>query len=317
MKSLTVTQEEEGSRLDRALALLVPGMGLRGRRRLCELGLARVNGRPAAASYKVRAGEALSLAEEGTEEGKEAPEKEAAAPADGPRLIARGKNLAFLYKPSGMHSESLAGKPGDSLQSRLEALLGGKARLLNRLDFATSGIVTAALSPAGKEEYQNAQDRGLTEKRYLALLEGSLPRPVLADGKLLLKNRERVLVELARHPDARRHTRIIPLAVMEARPVLERLAHLWQGQAPAALTLAGCIILKGARHQIRAHCAAQGFPLAGDGRYGALFRPEEGEAFFLHHGRLILPGISALSLPPWLEALGEEAAEKARLWLEA
>lgn len=312
MKTILVPEEDDGARLDRALARLTPDMGLRGRRRLCEMHLVLVNGREAAASYKVRAGDALALCEE-----PPAGETAALPRADAPRLVARTKHLAFLYKPAAMHTESLAGKPGESLEAALEAMLGCRARLLNRLDFATSGITAAALSPAGEEAYRAAQDAGLTQKRYLALLEGNMPRPVLADRRLLLKNRSRVLVELERHPDVRRHTRITPLAVMEAAPVLAALGLPASGSAPESITLAGCVILKGARHQIRAHCAFCGFPLAGDGRYGAKTVPEGEERFFLHHGRLILPEADAFCLPPWLDALDEEAARRARLWLKA
>jgi len=51
-KKLIVLPEETDSRLDRVLGRLLPEMGLRGRRRLCELGLALVNGRPAKESKK-------------------------------------------------------------------------------------------------------------------------------------------------------------------------------------------------------------------------------------------------------------------------
>ena len=60
-KSITVLPEEADLRLDRVLGRLVPDMGLRGRRRLCELGLALVNGRPAKASYDVKVGDKLQI----------------------------------------------------------------------------------------------------------------------------------------------------------------------------------------------------------------------------------------------------------------
>lgn len=313
MKRITATAQDEGARLDHVLERLAPDMGLRGRRRFCELGLVLVNGRPAAAARKVREGDSIELQDE------QAPQSTQALPgADAPRLVARTAAFAFLYKPAAMHTESLAGKPGESLQDVVESLAGGKARLLNRLDFATSGLAAAALNRAGEEAYHSAQDRGLTEKRYLALLEGALTRPVLADRRLLLKNRSRVLVELDRHPDVRRHTRITPLAVMPAAPLWEKLGLTCPAKGPEQLTLAGCVILKGARHQIRAHCASCGFPLAGDARYGAQSRAAgDTERFFLHHGRLILPEAEALCLPPWLDELGEDAAYRARRWLEA
>ena len=159
-KSITVLPEEEEQRLDRVLGRLVPDMGLRGRRRLCELGLALVNGRPAKESKKLREGDVVSIAE-----GAELPADAASTspapvavpgeaaplfPEDKPRVIRRNRRFAILHKPAAMHTESLSGKPGDSLQSLLPQLLGPlpeRVRLLNRLDYPTSGLVTVALTP--------------------------------------------------------------------------------------------------------------------------------------------------------------------------
>ena len=344
-KSLIVLPEEADQRLDRVLGRLLPDMGLRGRRRLCELGLALVNGRPARESKKLRAGDTVSLtdlvdvsgdtASVGDARSTQAPAAPAPArpntpreaaplfPEDKPRLIRRTPRFAFLCKPAAMHTESLAGKPGDSLQSLLPELLGpmkGRVRLLNRLDYPTSGLVTAALTEAGVHDYQDYQDDGRTEKRYLALLEGEMPHGMLASQRLILKNRDRVLVELARHPDPRRHTVVDPLAVLELAPLLRRLGldrRGWKGTPPRFVTLAGCTILKGARHQIRAHCSSLGFPLLGDWRYGASFHPDQndGETFFLHHACLLLPGLETNVIPPWLGHLGSSAAQAAEIWM--
>ena len=110
--------------------------------------------------------------------------------------------LAALFKPAGVHCESLAGKPGASLASLLPDLLG-KARLLNRLDCATSGIVMAALDAEGERVWKEAQDGGQTRKYYLVLLQGRLNGEHLVKERLILKGRERVLVEMAIHPDRR------------------------------------------------------------------------------------------------------------------
>ena len=340
MKRLTVAAEEHDARLDKVLGRLLPDMGLRGRRRLCELGLALVNGRAASPARKMREGDTVEIADdelsagsvlsgEGTPAENEGTQKRrelspsALFPEDSARLILRTRHLAALCKPAFMHTESLAGKPGASLQNLLPALLGGngKARLLNRLDYPTSGLTLAALDEEGESLYRNAQEEGRTEKRYLALLEGTLEREMLASQRLILKNRSRVLVELAPHPDRRRHTRVQPLAVLDAAALARALRlteHGWTGRLPDAVTLAGCTILKGARHQIRAHCSSLGHPLLGDRRYGALFHPDErmDEAFFLHHGRFIMPAFDALALPAWFDMLEKDAAENAGRWLK-
>ncbi len=330
MTRLTVLPEENDVRLDRVLERLLPGMGLRGRRRLCELGLVEVNGRPAPPSRKMRPGDVAEVREAAPADASTPPAETQTAsgrarlfPEDRPRLVTCTPHLAAVYKPASMHTEALAGKPGVSLQAMLPEIIGEacRASLLNRLDFPTSGLATAALDELGERQYRDAQERGLTVKRYLALLEGALEHDALAAQKLLLKNRSRVLVELAEHPDKRRHTEVHPLAVLNAADLCRRLhlkEHGWTGRLPSAVTLAGCTILKGARHQIRAHCSALGHPLLGDRRYGAQLHPDEkdDEAFFLHHGRLIMPALDALALPVWLPLLDGRTAAQAEHWLK-
>ena len=341
MKQLTVSAEENDARLDRVLGRLLPDMGLRGRRRLCELGLALVNGRAAAPARKMREGDIVEISDndelsagpflsvEGLPAGDEGAQmrqervSSVLFPEDTAKLILRTRHLVALGKPAFMHTESLAGKPGASLQQMLPSLLGGngEARLLNRLDYPTSGLTLVALDEKGADQYRNAQEEGRTEKRYLALLEGELAHEATATQRLILKNRSRVLVELLPHPDRRRHTHIQPLAVLNAVALARALRlteHRWTGRLPDAVTLAGCTILKGARHQIRAHCSSLGHPLLGDRRYGALFHPEEtmDETFFLHHGRFIMPDFDALALPVWLDALEKDTAKAAVCWLK-
>ncbi len=327
-RSITVFSEENDRRLDRVLERLLPGMGLRGRRRLCELGLATINGHAAPPARKVRTGDIVTIPDDAPEpsagEAETLPvcreETRSALPVDEVRLVKRTPHLAALYKPAGMHTESLAGKPGISVQTLLTSILDRKARLVNRLDFPTSGLVAAALDESGERQYRQAQEDGHTEKRYLAILEGSLFHDRLAVQRLRLSSRSRVLVEPTPHPDPRRHTSVHPLAVMDGADVIRRLrlqAPFWQGRIPPCVTLAGCVILKGARHQIRAHCAALGFPLLGDRRYGAGFGPaaDDDERFFLHHARLRLPAFDALVSVPWLSLLEEKPESAAKRWM--
>ena len=98
-------------------------------------------------------------------------------------------------------------------------------------------------------------------------------------------------------------------------------------------TLVRCVIRKGARHQIRAHLAALGHPIVGDARYGGTGdagpqspaagqpaphpgpQPEQHAAaptLFLHHARIVLPGLAVACPPPWLHLLPPELQEAAR-----
>ncbi|MCH5276924.1 MAG: pseudouridine synthase [Desulfovibrionaceae bacterium] len=335
MPPCAVSPAEAGQRLDQVLGRLVPSLGLRGRRRLCGEGRVLVNGRPGRAAYRLRPGDVLSLAgpRPSGEAGTGVPPLRIPGQAPIP-MLGQTEHLAALDKPAGLHSEALAGKAGDSLQARVEtAFPGAGLRLLNRLDYATSGLVALALDAEGVHLWRQAQDQGLTEKRYLALLEGELPGERLMRQGLSLKGRHRVRVEAADNADFRRHTLLRPLAALDARELADSLeaaeGRVWRRGAPHRITLAACRIVRGSRHQIRAHAAAAGFPLWGDRRYGAAWlcgkEPREGaesaglnaedECFYLHHGRLSLPGWTVWSAPRWLELLDEAARAAALGWL--
>lgn len=354
MEPYVVTPEDAGQRLDHVLARLVPDMGLRGRRRLCGQGGALVNGRPAREAYKVRPGDVLELVIRRAAEyirpdcGETGGEQGGGGPlSDKARLVMRGPHLAAVYKPAGMHSAALAGKRGPSLQAMLPGLLGAESGdepeahdfpcLLNRLDQPTSGLVMVGLDRQGRDEWRLAQEGGRTEKRYLALLEGELPGELVLRQRLEPGSPQRVKAVPEKWADSRRFTTLIPLAVLPGREVaiwLQAMPNWMGGDFPRQVTLAGCIIRKGARHQIRAHAAFAGLPLLGDARYGAgpvpagtagllaeqdmrvNAAPQAGERFFLHHGLVRLPDFWASCPPVWLEVFPEPLRCVALNWLD-
>ncbi len=305
-----IPPEADGKRLDSALAALLPATGLHARRRLCERGAVLVDGKSAPPAYKVRKGQILEVVSISRDP---SPEEEKAS------VIRITDHLAFLQKPEGMHAAALQGAHDVSLEGLLPHLLPGfpDVRLLNRLDAPTAGIVVAALDAAGAEMYHAAQETGAAEKRYLAILAGELNHPVEIRRRILQDKRAKVRVLHEDDADPLRRTILFPLATFTPGGSAF-LAHLQtrSGIQPPALlteraTLAGCIIFKGARHQIRAHAASIGFPLFGDAKYAASANAASCgggnmEHFFLYHAMFSMPGLSVESLPPWLEALFSE-----------
>ena len=237
---------------------------------------------------------------------------------DAPRVLAQGGPWVFCYKPAFMHS--VAGKNPPSLEEALPDIWPQPLLLCNRLDFETSGLVTAAHDADGLHAWRAAEDAGQGEKRYVALLCGHLEQAATLTRALDTHKRVTTKVLKTDAPPLR-HTLLTPLALLHAgdiscaaAPALAAhpaLCSLRGADPHTPLTLAGCCIHKGARHQIRAHAAHAGHPLWGDGRYGA---PVSG-GFLLHHGALTLPGAEARCAAPWFSVLPDAARAEAHSWL--
>jgi 23S rRNA pseudouridine1911/1915/1917 synthase len=312
----------EECRLDKALADFLPDLGLRGRRRMIENKAVLVYGIARKPAFVVKAGALITLLDQ-QEETTKAEHNTTLPPAlaDSPRALERQGKFAFFCKPAAMHSVPLAGKQGQSLEALLPNLAASlppsdsasqELYLVQRLDYGTSGIVAAASTALAALDWRDMENRGLCAKRYLALMCGALPEPITATAALDVTNRRQTKVLESPAP-ALRHTQFVPLAQF----AMDELAALCALAYPSGtsvetntISLVGCCIHKGARHQIRAHAAGLGFPLWGDALYGG------GDGiFFLHHAAL-RSALCHVILPPlWLDLLPKAAAHAAQQWL--
>ncbi len=281
-REFIVDADLEGARLDRVLEQLLPGSGLRQRRRLVDTGRVLVEGRPAPASLKMRPGQKVTLLPE--ELPQTAPVKV--------RIIASTPEYVALEKPAGLHSASLAGGTGPSLEAMLPGLVPGKTpRLLNRLDFLTTGIVLAALNVRAAKVFGALPSRDIV-KEYLAVVHGRLDEHLQLRRMLDTDDRKRTRVLGRMDPEEANWTLVWPMKPLAGDRTLVRVR-----------------IQSGARHQIRAHLAAASLPIVGDALYGE----DEGGPLFLHHRQLEFPGFKAVSQPHWLKGLerGTSPAEAA------
>ena len=325
-----------GQRLDFALSLLLPHMGLRGRKRCIENGLVLVNGRACSAAQRLRKGDVVTLQDAVQEQADAAPQVETVeqsvvcAPGMDrnqcePRLLAIQGELCFFFKPAGLHTAALVGGTAPSLEGMLPQLLASSAgsaascpQLLQRLDHGTSGLVCGAFSPEAADDFRRLEVAGHCEKRYVALLAGRLEEDFTVRRALRTDKRNKSRV-LERDTGRSRWTEFFPLFYFDG-PELHLPAFDEDSQFHrVGLTLAGCRIRRGARHQIRAHAASFGHPLWNDPLYGFASDDEDSGAasastFFLHHGCLTLPGATCIVPPPWT-FLPEPAARRAQEWL--
>lgn len=219
-------------------------------------------------------------------------------------------HLLVFNKPAG-----LAVQDGSGVEQSLERMLaafaksnGKRPRLVHRLDRETSGVIVAARTkPAAAFLSQAFADRDV-RKTYLALACGGAPAPLEGEIALPLKKASRRgldIMEIAREGDP------------GAQAALTRYRTLATTPIAALLELSPDT---GRMHQLRAHLAAIGRPIAGDGKYGGLFSlgGVKVGTLMLHAAALDIPhpagGRRRFEAPPpahfWeaLQSLGLEAA---------
>lgn len=189
------------------------------------------------------------------------------------RIVHVDDALAVVDKPAGLVVHPAPSHSGPTLVDELGDLLGGGADperpgIVHRLDKGTSGLLVVARSDEAHAALQAQVQRREVERIYLALARGRLAsRTGTIDAPIgrASRQRHRMAVSGAASRQARTHFEVLELLVAES--FLE--AHLETGRT----------------HQIRAHFAAIGHPLAGDTTYGG-----EGkyglERQFLHAHRL-------------------------------
>jgi 23S rRNA pseudouridine1911/1915/1917 synthase len=194
--------------------------------------------------------------------------------SDPPRLVHTDDQLAVIDKPADLVVHPAPGHRGPTLVDVLGDLLGGgepgRPGIVHRLDRDTSGLMLVARTEEAHRRLAAMIKRREVGREYLALVEGRPPsRAGTIDAPLGRDHRapERRAVRGRGARDARTH-----FTVLETLP---------------ADSLVEVRLETGRTHQVRAHFAAIGHPIAGDPRYGHAGRHGL-ERQFLHSARLRL-----------------------------
>jgi 23S rRNA pseudouridine1911/1915/1917 synthase len=265
---LTAAGADCGKRLDALLHERLPEFSRSRIQQWIKAGRVLVNDRSEKPSYAVRGDEKIDL-----EPAEPAPLK--AVPEAIPlKLLYEDDACVAIDKPAGMVVHAGAGVHTgtvvNALLHRFASLsgIGGEIRpgIVHRLDRFTSGVLLVAKTDPAHRDLALQFSSRRVEKIYLALVEGKLSgsgrieKPIARDPK----NRARMTARLASGRTA--------LTDWEA---LEQFV---------GFTFLRIRLGTGRTHQIRAHMAALGHPVAGDRMYGA--KPSPWRRYFLHAHRL-------------------------------
>jgi 23S rRNA pseudouridine1911/1915/1917 synthase len=265
VQALQIHENEVGSRLDRVLCERL-GLSRAEAKRLFLGGEVRRNGRRADKGELVAYGDRIELGSELSDP--------RARPDPSVQLVVRyeDEQLVIVDKPAGMPSHPL--RPGElgCLANGLVARYPEMAHagydtrqpgLVNRLDNDTSGLLLAARSPEAFAQLRGLLEAGEIEKRYLALTACPVPPQ---------------RIELALMPSSRHRARVEVSAL--GRPACTVVSACWAHGASGYLVEVHAP--KAYRHQVRAHLAAVGAPIIGDGLYGG----EPAKHHYLHAAEL-------------------------------
>lgn len=252
-KKFIVGPDDSGKRLDVFLTGRLPELTRSGVKRLLEEGRVAINGKPAKAGHKVRAGESVSAA---------LPQKapDTTAPEDiSLEILYSDDDIIVVNKPYGLAVHPGAGRHSGTLVNALLfhagrlSSLGGPLRpgIVHRLDKDTTGVLVAAKNDASHAKLARQFKEHTTGRRYIALVWGSLEKD---EGSIDLPiGRDTVQRKKISTRTTKSRTAVTGYKTLKRYP---------------QMTLVELKLLTGRTHQIRVHLAAINHPVVGDQVYG-------------------------------------------------
>ncbi len=265
---VTVSGEEDSTRLDRVLAQQIPNLSRSRLKALILAGNVAVKGAAVRdPAYHVAKGDTITI------DVPEAAPAEPAGEAIALHIVYEDDDIIVIDKPAGLVVHPAAGHETGTLVNALIAHcgaslsgIGGVKRpgIVHRLDKDTTGLLVAAKNDRAHAsltaQFADHGRSGAMRRGYLAFAWG-------------VPNRQRGTIEAAidRHPHAREK-----MAVREGgRHAVTHweMVETFSGRnGKPAVSLLACQLETGRTHQIRVHLAYIGHPLLGDAVYGPHFR---------------------------------------------
>lgn len=254
----------KAQRLDKAVATNVrPLLSRTAAQRLIELGEITVDGARQDSSYMLKPGEVARVILPPAEPKAPQPEN---IPLD---ILYEDADLIAINKPAGMVVHPGVGNKHGTLVSAVLHLapevegVGDEERpgVVHRLDKETSGVVLVAKSEAALRALQLQFRSRAISKTYLAVCVGDVfPQRGVIDKPI------------ARDPAHRQRMAVLPGGKESITEYV--VSDVFKLTDVGAYSLVRAHPRTGRTHQLRVHFASLGFPIVGDGLYGATKRDD-------------------------------------------
>ena len=288
VQTITVGADEGDQRLDRFLKRRFPQLSQGMIEKMCRKGECRVDGGRVKSSTRVDEGQAVRVP---PLPDRPAPVRERSAVSDKDArmirdcVIYQDDHVIALNKPSGLPTQGGSGQTRhvDGLAEALQYDFDDKPRLVHRLDKDTSGVLLLARTRLAAKALTAAMRHRETRKIYWALVAG-VPTPYLGEIKYgLVKAPGR-----GRGGEGEKMIAVHPRDMNDTEGA--KRAHTLYATLYRVASRAAWVAMEpitGRTHQLRAHMAEIGHPIAGDGKYGGSGQENMGDGWGAQIGGVI------------------------------
>ena len=259
--TVTVDENSDGQRLDNFLMRQLKGVPKTHVYRIIRSGEVRINKGRVQADTRVHTGDVVRLPPVRVSE-KVAEKLDNPAPAREFPILLEDDHLIAIDKPAGVAVHGGSGVSFGVIEQLRRARPQAKfLELVHRLDRETSGILLVAKKRSALTGLQDQFRERETGKTYLALVVGAWP----ANKKVLDKPLVKFLLPSKDGQDGERRVKVTSKDDPEG---MKSVTLVKIAQKAEKFTLLEVTLKTGRTHQIRVHLASEGFPIAGDDKYG-------------------------------------------------